>query len=83
MTAPSHSLDSNVLTANTTQEIDLRGDEPESEKRRVIEPESLLLLSMTIGRYNARLFDEIPVKWKRLANRKALVSRDIEPWAGG
>ena len=29
------------------------------EERRVIDPESLLLLSMTIGRYDARLFDEI------------------------
>lgn len=29
------------------------------EERRVVDPESLLLLSMTIGRYDARLFDEI------------------------
>src|SRR3989337_528869 len=29
------------------------------EERRVIDPESLLLLSMTIGRYDARLFDDI------------------------
>ena len=28
-------------------------------EQRVIDPESLLLLSMTIGRYDARLFDEI------------------------
>ena len=30
-----------------------------TEERRVVDPESLLLLSMTIGRYDARLFDEI------------------------
>jgi len=30
-----------------------------TEERRVIDPESLLLLSMTICRYDARLFDEI------------------------
>lgn len=29
------------------------------EERRVVDPESLLLFSMTIGRYDARLFDEI------------------------
>jgi hypothetical protein len=29
------------------------------EERRVVDPESLLLLSMTIGRYDTRLFDEI------------------------
>ena len=30
-----------------------------TEERRIVDPESLLLLSMTIGRYDARLFDEI------------------------
>jgi hypothetical protein len=29
------------------------------EERRVIDPEPLLLLSLTVGRYDARLFDEI------------------------
>jgi hypothetical protein len=29
------------------------------EERRVVDPESLLLLSLTVGRYDARLFDEI------------------------
>jgi hypothetical protein len=30
-----------------------------AEERRVIDPEPLLLLSLTVGRYDARLFDEI------------------------
>ena len=29
------------------------------EERRVVDPESLLLFSLTVGRYDARLFDEI------------------------
>src|SRR3989337_1561409 len=29
------------------------------EERRVVDPESLLLISLTVGRYDARLFDEI------------------------
>jgi len=29
------------------------------EERRLVDPESLLLLSLTIGRYDARLFDEV------------------------